>query len=304
MNWSVLVTELLPQSPSALLPPQIKLPALPAVVLEFSKRADDPDASSQQLGQLIEADSTLTCELLKYTNSSAFAGRQKISVARNAISRIGIRNARNFLLSTAVQQTMKASKSKLFNIQNLWLTNLERALFAREIARKLGTDGDLAYSGSLLQDFLLPVLSNELFDIYFEFLQHPEGSQTNLVDYERKKLGWDHALATAQILHAWGFPADLVCCVRLHHLGLAALQSAEYGESPIAAVAVAALISDPVRQTPDGLKQLVMLDGIWPEFQLQETAERVSNELADVTPLAAQHATLSRRLEKLLVATH
>jgi len=304
MDWSALRSRLLPQSQNSVLPPKVKLPALPTVVLEFSKMADDPDATTQRLGQLIETDSTLTCELLKYTNSTAFAGRQKIAVAKNAISRIGIRNARNFLLSTAVQQTMKASKSKLINIQNLWLTNLERALFARELAQKLGCDRDLAYSGSLLQDFLLPVLSNELFEIYFEFLQQPEGCQSNLVDYERKKLGWDHSIATAQMLHAWGFPDDLVCCVLLHHQGLAALQNPEYGASPIAAVAVAALMTDPLRQTPDGLKQLILLDGIWPEFQLHETAERVSLALADVTPLSAQHATLSRRLEKQLAATH
>lgn len=304
MDYVRLLSQALPPNHPLALPPKIKLPALPNVVLEFAKLADNPETSPQQLGQLIETDSTLTCELLRYANSAAFGARQKISAARNAIARIGIRNARNFLLSTAVQQTMKASKSKLINIQNLWLTNLERALFAREIAHKLGADCDLAYSGSLLQDFLLPVLSNELFDVYFKFLQHPEGSQVNLVDFERRELGWDHALATAQILHAWGFPDDLVCCVLLHHRGLAALQHEEFGDTAIAAVAVAALMADPVRQTPDGVKQLVMLDGIWPDLKLQETAEIVARELAEITPLAAQHATLHRRLEKLLAAAH
>ncbi|MBI1346344.1 HDOD domain-containing protein [bacterium] len=302
MDYVKLLSELLPTPDTLVLPPKIKLPALPTVVMEFSKLAEDPNASTQKLGQLVETDSTLTCELLRYSNSAAFAGRQKISVARQAIARVGVRNARNFLLAAAVQQTMKASKSKLINIQNLWLTNLERALFAKEIAQKLGADGDLAYSGSLLQDCLLPALSNELFPVYCEFLKQPETSSVTLVQFEQRHLGWDHTRATAHVLHAWGFPADLICCVRLHHQGLAALQSPAYGESPIAAVAVAALMADPVQQTPDGMKQLIQLDGVWPDFKLHDTAERVAEQLTEITPLAAQHATLSRRLSKHLAA--
>jgi HD-like signal output (HDOD) protein len=302
MHWSELRLRCLPPAQPQVVPPEIKLPVLPTVVMQFAKLADDPDAAPKDLGQLIETDSTLTCELLRYANSAAFAARNKLSTAQQAIARIGIRAAKMFLLSAGVQQTIRASKSKLINIQNFWLTNLERALLAREIARKLRADADLAYSASLLQDFLLPVLGNELFDTYFPYLQQPEGSRTALIQWEQNRHGWDHPLATAQVLHAWGFPDDLVCCVRLHHEGLRALESPEFGKTAVAAVAIAALIPDPLRQTPDGFEQLLSLDGIWPQFHLAELASTVADELKEITPLAGQHATLSRRLEKHLAA--
>lgn len=302
MDWAELRSRWLPASQSQVLPPRIKLPILSRVVLEFSRVADDPDASAQRLGTLIETDATLTCELLKYVNSPAFAGRNKVSTAQQAISRLGIKKSRSFLLSAAAQQTMKASKSKLINIQSLWLTNLERALFAAGVARCLKADADLAYSASLLQDFLLPVLSNELFDLYLNYLQTRELQTESLVEYERRHLGWDHAQATAQVLHAWGFPDDLVCCVRMQHAGLAILQDAELGNSPIAAVAVAALIPDPLRQSPVGLEQLVGLDGIWPKLKLPELAQDVRQQLHESTNLAGQHTTLAQRLEALQVA--
>lgn len=301
MDWAALKTQCLPASNQTALPPQIKLPALPTVVLQFAKLADNPHATNKQLGQLIETDSTLTCELLKYSNSAAFAARSKIATAQHAIARLGIRATKVFLLSTAVEQTMKASKSRLINIQNLWLTNLERALFAKEIARKLKTDVDVAYAGSLLQDCLLPVLSNERFDLYMTYLQRADSRQS-LVECEQQKLGWDHALATGLILSAWGFPDDLICCVCLHHKGLAMLQSKSLGNTPVAAVAVAALLPDPLRQSPGGLPLLMELDAIWPDFRLAETAATISRQLHELTPLAAQHSTLERRLSHQLSA--
>ena len=202
------------------------------------------------------------------------------------------------LLAAAVQQTMKASRSKLLNIQNLWVTNLERALLAREIARKLKADADLAYCASLLQDCLLPVLSNEMADFYLSYLSQDDGQRIGLVEFEQQHLGWDHTIATAQLLDVWGFSADLICCVRLHHMGLPALQDEVLGRTAAAAVAVAALMPDPLRQTPTGLQQLISLDGIWPQLNLAEVAGRVADGLKELTPLASQHITLERRLER------
>lgn len=282
------------------MPPHVKLPVLPAVVQDFSRKADDPQVGSRELGNLIETDATLTYELLKYANSSFAGSRSKLATPQQAISRLGIRASKSFLMSTAVNQMMKRFQSKLFNVQSLWLTNLERALFAAEIARQLRTDPELAYSGSLLQDFLLPVLGNELSDIYLEHLQADSTTRPPLVQLERKRLGWDHAQAAAALLLGWGLPDDLVCCVALHHQGLTVLHDQILGRTAVAAIAVAALIPDPLRQTSDGLEQLVMLDAIWPKLRLTETAAHVAAQLAELTPLSAQHATLSRRLERHL----
>lgn len=302
MDWSKLRERLVPGAQPQVVPPRIKLPVLPTVVQEFMRLADNPNASQRELGVLVETDATLSCELLKYANSSAFASRVKVSNCQQAIGRLGIRASRMFLMAAAVQQTMKASRSKLINIQNLWLTNLERAIFARELALLLKVDADLAYSGSLLQDFLLPILSNEMDKIYVKFLSFPDNQRPSLVDFEQRNLGWDHAFATAQILHAWGLPDDIVCVVRLHHEGLSALQNDAYRQTAIAPVAVAALMPDPVLQISDGLDQLIKLDALWPQLKLTELASRVNQELALLTPLAAQHGTLSRRLEKYLAA--
>jgi HD-like signal output (HDOD) protein len=300
-NWTQLREELIGGRTESVVPPRIKLPMLPHAVLEFSRKADDPNSGPAVLAAIIESDSGLTTELCRYVNSSSFGLRNKAGTAQQAITALGIRPAKLFLLSAGIQQAMKSSQSKLINFQSFWLANLERALFAREVARLLKADGDLAYAASLLHDFLLPLLSNELFSQYFRYVQTPESSRRPLIEFEKNAFGWDHSLATAQVLLNWKFPDDLVCCVLLHHAGPAVLADPDLGRTPAAAVAVAGLIPDALQQSgTDGLTMLVKLQSAWPSFQLEELAQRVSEQMQQMSPLAHQHASLQRRLEKFL----
>jgi serine/threonine-protein kinase len=195
---------------------------------------------------------------------------------------------------------MRACKSRLINIQSFWTTNLERALFAREVARLLRANAELAYAGSMLHDFLLPLLCNEMFDVYLTYAQSPEDDRRPLVDYEKEMHGWDHALAAAQVMLDWKFPDDLICCVLLHHGGLAVLSDLEIGRSAAAAVAVAGLVPDPLRQSGDGLAELLKLQSIWPAFDLPKIAADVQTKFEALSPQADMHFSLSRRLEKHL----
>lgn len=302
INWTTLRKDLIGDRTASVIPPSIKLPILPQALIEFNRRAEDPNAGVNDLGKIIQSDSGLTCELLRYVNSSQFGLRQKIATAPQAISLLGIRPAKLFLMSAGVQHAMKACKSRLINIQVFWTTNLERALFSREIARLLRANVELAYAGSMLHDFLLPLLCNEMFDRYFAFAQTPEAVRRPLVDYEREAQGWDHALATAQVMIDWGFPDDLVCAVLLHHGGLAVLSDPEIGRSAAAAVAVAGLMPDVLRQPGDGLAELLKLQQIWPQFNLTELAGKVQTQLEAMSAQAGQHFSLARRLEKAQVA--
>lgn len=303
IQWTKLREQLIGDRNQSVMPPRVKLPVLPQALIEFNRKAEDPNAGPAELGSVIESDTGLTCDLLRYVNSSTFGLRNKASTAQQAIAMLGIRAAKLFLMSASVEHAMKACKSKLINLQAFCLSNLERALFAKAIARRLRADGDLAYAASILQDFLLPTLSNEQFDVYFKYAQTPENVRRPLVEYEKSALGWDHPLATAQVLMSWNFPDDLNTCVLLHHAGLAVLCDPELGRSAAAAVAVAGLIPDVLRQSGDGLGQLMKLNEIWPDFELSVVAQQVAEQLEVMSPQASQHVSLARRLEKLLAPT-
>lgn len=298
VDWQQLRREHLGEANLAFLPPSLKLPILPAAVQEFNRLADDPHASLTDLGRVVESDCGLTAQLLRLVNSSALGLRKKASSAQQAIAVLGVRAVRLHLLSAGVQLAMQTHKSKLINMVTFWHTNLERALVARQVAQLLGVDENLAFSASLLHDFLLPVLTNELFDDYLRYSETPESVRRALVDFENETFGWDHARAAAHVLLAWGLPDDLVCAVMLHHQGLALLCSPELGRTAATAVAIAALIPDALHQSRKGLEQLLWLHQNWDEFDLREIADQADQQLHALSPSAGQHFGLRRRLDK------
>ena len=274
-NWSELRKSVLGDQKRRMLPPKVKVPTLPAALMKFCRRADDPRVSPCELASIIETDAGLTCNLLRHVNSSKFALRNKASTAQQALTLLGIRATRLVLMTTAVQAAAANSKGKLVDLAAFSNSNLERALFAREIAGVLKADIDLAFAASMMQDFLLPMLSDELADDYQRFLDPRRSTPVELARHEQETFGWNHALAAGSLMWEWGFPDDLVCAVLLHHKGLEVLADKDLAKTAVSAVAVAALLPDPFQQVPGGMEILAKLNQRWPTLALETMADRV-----------------------------
>lgn len=283
-----------------IIPPNVKLPMLPSVVIEFTRKAEDPDISTQKLTKIIESDAGITTELLRYVNSSMVGLRNKASSVQQALNLLGIRTVKLFLITTGMKSALSSRQSKMVNLKNFWATNLERALFSREIARLLGADSDLAFAASMLQDSLLPVLTNELYKYYVSYAELPEESTLNLTSFEDQTFRWNHTLATAAVMHHWGFPDDLICCILFHHKGLMVLSEAELAKSPIAAVAVSSLLPDPLNQERNGLGRLHKLQSLWPRFELGKVVEAVDTQFQELSPGVSPDFPLKHRYEKMM----
>jgi serine/threonine-protein kinase len=274
---------------------------LPRAVIEFSRKSDDPSANPLELAQIIETDAGLTCDLLRHVNSSCFALRSRAVSVQHAISMLGIRNTRLALVSTGMKRMMKAGESKLINLQEFWATNLERALLAREVAILLNVDGELAYAASILQDFLLPAVTNQLFPAYWRFATGQSQTPKDLVQFEKDEFGWTHAEAAAGIMLGWGFPDDLVCCVCLHHEGLGILKHPILKQTAAAAVCVATLMPDSLEQVPNGIAQLRRLEQAWPAFRLDGIATRVHQQLQSLALADRGRPSFLQRSQSMFV---
>jgi HD-like signal output (HDOD) protein len=278
VDWSVIREEALAGLTVSLIPPKVRLPALPHAVTLFVQRSRDETVLLKDLAKILETDAGLTIQLLKYVNSSFLAVQKKVVSAFQALSILGCQHSLRFVIATGMEAAIRAHDSKLINPNAFWSTNLQKAIFSREIALLLKTDPEVAFVGSLLQDYVLPVLTNDLFDDYRQFVQSEDTNAQTLSEFERATFGWDHGLVGACLAYDWNLPDELVCCIRYHHSGLEILNDPRLGRSPVAATALSALLPDQFCQHHHGLELLVQLERTWPAFCLQRLAETVDRQ--------------------------
>ena len=220
IDWKAIRQEALGETSVIELPPTLTLPALPLAVTQFLEKSASPQIELRELARILETDSGLTLELLRHVNSAFVGLRSKASSALQALSLLGLRASRNLILSVGMRAAVQARHSKLINQNCFWNASLQKALFAQEVASLLKADGDLAFSGALLQDYLLPVLTNDLLDEYLVFVRERENQPDLLCEFEQQRFGWDHAIAGAGLAFRWKLPDELVCCILYHHQGL------------------------------------------------------------------------------------
>jgi HD-like signal output (HDOD) protein len=273
------------------------LPALPHAVTLFMQRSTDESTSLDDLAKILETDASLTIELLRYVNSSFLGLRQKAKTVHQALSLLGRRRSRTLVFATGTEAALRSRKSKLINQTAFWNACLQEALFAREVATLLKTDVEVAFAGGLLQDFLLPVLTNDLLDGYLDFVQSRSKYPETLCEFEQQQFGWDHALAGACLAHCWNLPDDLVCCILYQHSGVRILAHAQLGRTAVAAVALSALLPDQLRQHCHGLGLLRKLETKWPAFQLERLAQSVDEQHKSMSVGVHNDFPLSRRLQ-------
>jgi serine/threonine-protein kinase len=295
IDWSGICRDALGNFALTALPPTLTLPALPHAVTQFTEKSARPDVQFKDLAQIIETDTGLTLELLRHVNSAFCGLRTKAKTAQQALSLLGLRQSRTLLITTGMKAAVQAKQSKLINQACFWNASLQKALFARAVARLLKTDAELAFAGALLQDYLIPVVTNDLDAAYLEFIQTRDRQPANICEFEQHKFGWDHALAGACLALRWKLPEDLVCCILFHHQGLRILTNPQLGRTAAAAVAIAALLPDQLRQCYQGLEQLLLLETKWPAFRLEELAEQVDREHAEIGMGVRNDFPLARR---------
>lgn len=288
MDWVAIRQDALAGIGPTFRPPKVQLPALPYAVTLFVQRSRDESVPLAELAKILETDSGLTTQLLKHVNSTYLGVRKKVVSVAQALSLLGSRQSRHFVIATGMEAAVRAHSSKLINHDSFWSSNLQKAIFSREIALLMRTDPEIAFLGGLLQDYLLPVLTNDLCGVYREFLQSPNDERTSLCNFERANFGWDHSLVGACLALEWNLPDELVCCIRFHHGGLQLLSVPELGQSPVAATALSALLPDAVCGSARGLRLLLGLQESWPDFSLEQLADTVDRHYLELS-LGAQN---------------
>ena len=298
-DWKTLSDNSVASVNAEMLPKSLDLPSLPHAVTEFAQKAANPDFNVTEISAVVEKDASLTVELLRHVNTATYTMRNPIRSVRDAILHIGLNAVRLHVLAVGMKAATRALKTKLINQRNFWNESLQRALFAREIAKRLKLDPGLAFLGGLLQDYLLPVFTNTFDKQYIQFLEAPLGEGKDLTIWERETFGFDHASAGAYYAAQWNFSPDLLCSIYFHHSLDATLQGTHPEFFKMFPVALAALLPDQLHQSPTGFQTLIKVASQCRAFDLTDVCRTVDTEQMKL----AEGYEIPNHLSQLLAQT-
>ncbi len=245
-----------------------QLPALPQSAIRLLRISQDAEAGLAEFAAPIESDLGLTGQVLRFVNSSYFGFSREVPSVKCAVTLVGMRTVKNFVLWSAVFSQVPDPKCGQFHLKQLWEDSLRRALFARELVTLFGSKAaDDAFAAALLQDMAIPLLCKGAPSLYARLLEARDHGGARLSVLEREVFGWTHAEAAKRMAQHWSLPEELAVVVGSH---LEIDQWAAEGAShPVElAVAMSALLpsgADPLwlecRELEDYYQRAVPADG-------------------------------------------
>lgn len=187
---------------------ELVLPTLPDIAIKIQQLLDDMNASAQQIVDAVSGDPVIVAQLIKTANSAIYSDKPKVDNTRTAISRIGYKSLRNLVLSITLSRLSKAEHPVIKKLlTSLWEHSREVATFSYILAKdQKHLNPDQAMLAGLVHDIgTLPIC------LYAEKARHNLDADElgSMIRKYRAPIG-------EKLLHAWGFPEELVEVVTGH----------------------------------------------------------------------------------------
>ncbi len=196
------------------------LPSPPALATRFVELGQQPNATINEVAQLIGLDPATSAKIMRLANSALYARQRKIENLRQAINLFGLEGALSMALSLTVVTGLRASRGRQgrgFDYEHYWRRSIASATACQVIghAMSVGRREELFLAG-LLQDLGMLVIDAWSAEFYDGLSGSPAGHGAT-TDFEHASLGMDHAEIGAHVLRGWSFPEVLASAIAGSH---------------------------------------------------------------------------------------
>lgn len=195
------------------------LPALSPTVTKVLQIVNNPDASANDLIQVIKLDPVLTAKVLRLINSPFFGMSNVTSIGR-ALVAVGFNTVKNLVLSSALAGILAQSGDQ--EAERLWSHSLAVGVSARCLARALKLpreEHEAAFIAGLMHD-LGKILLLKHFKSDLEPISQLQKQGKSEIEAERLVLGTTHEAVGGMLGRKWQFPPNLIAGVEFHHTPL------------------------------------------------------------------------------------
>ncbi|MBI5057192.1 MAG: HDOD domain-containing protein [Nitrospirae bacterium] len=179
--------------------------------------------SIEHLAEIIEQDTSISAELLRWANSSLFGQRHKVDTVERALMVLGIDIVEGLVLSYSIFSPMSpGSQSDTgFDLKDFQTHSLSCGILAKMLAGRLphldDKEAERAFTAGLLHDMGKLVEEMCLADDFRKIMDTARLKKSLLIEAEYDILETNHEEIGRHLAEWWSMPSFLVNAIRWHH---------------------------------------------------------------------------------------
>ncbi len=199
------------------------LPAIPEMAIRILELRDDPDATVEQLVEVIQMDPAMTAQVIRYANSPLYTRSGQVDSLQDAIFRVlGYDTVLYLALGSALAQAFTLPANGPLGLKAFWGNAVFSAALVQKLTTQHASDWGIkpgtAYLCALLHNIGTLVLAM-LFESEFfwlnKVLQAKPDYPTTLV--ENQLLGCSHTELGRILMTSWHMPEVIAIASGEHH---------------------------------------------------------------------------------------
>lgn len=198
-----------------------RMPSLSTTAAKVLHTCNNPQSSPNDLNRVIGLDPVLAGQVLRLTNSAYYSISHPVSSLTRAIIMLGINTVKNLVLSFAVIEQLRKTKSfRALSAQKFWAHSLSVGVIAKCLAMAKGvslSDQEEYFVCGLLHDLGKIPLNCQFPDEYDQTLGLAKRSRWPLAHAESEVFGIDHGAIGGLIAKKWRLSRTFIEALEWHH---------------------------------------------------------------------------------------
>ena len=197
----------------------IGIPPRPEIIDRIAEEMRKDEPNFRHLGQLIEADVSLSASLIKTANSPFFGFRSRARSANEALMMLGLDVTSRAIAGISLRKAFPAD----IRLERFWHASAQIAALSGWLTQIIGRHrlrAEDAHTFGLFRDCGIPVMMRR-FPGYEKILVRANsdaGQQFTLVEQQGlQEFPTDHAMVGCLLAESWWLPEEICQAIRHHH---------------------------------------------------------------------------------------
>ena len=192
----------------------VKIPELPEEVMQLDQELNSKFANASKVAEIIEKNTTISGTVMQLAQSPMAKAKQPVTSIRGAVDILGMQNLYNFVVTAALCNMFKSSRT----IKDIMDNSVDVAFCMADLAEWVdGVSRDEAYMLGLFHNVGALMLATKDAENYKEMYTSYLSKPLSSVVKENELFGCHHGLVGALVARKWKLNADMIQAIMFHH---------------------------------------------------------------------------------------